>query len=156
PEGYYSLELATNHYSLVCGIEHPLVKVEKSYANGIPDDEIAKYSFIDVFLDRTLLGASTLRQWVAPAWSSFKRCLITSYFLPCVPMLEKSKLVSILPAYTAKLLEERYRIKTLRTQTKLLTNKPRLIWHEVTNSDPLRQWIRSMIKSNIAKGNPLP
>ncbi len=155
-EGYYWLNLAVNHYSLVSSTDHPLVKLEKEYPEGLPDKEIGKYGFIDVFLDRSLLGASTLRQWVAPQWSAFRRCLVTTYFLPSAQMLECSNLLTVMPTQSAKLLGKRYKLTTLKTKTKLLTNNPRLIWHEVTNSDPLHQWIRGMITSSIEKGNERP
>ena len=48
----------------------------------------------------------------------------------------------VLPKRTALALSRQYPIRILPTRTQAAADHPRLIWHDITHSDPLMQWLR--------------
>lgn len=147
PSGFRSLQLSENRYSLVAGLEHPLVKLAKSCPKGVSDEEVIKYAFIDVLLGGDS-GNMLLREALFPDWSKARSAAHVSYFLPFLWNLSNNLLLMIMPTRTAHMFERLKLLRVIPTRTKSVVNYPKLFWHESTDKDPLLQWIRAIIKSS--------
>jgi DNA-binding transcriptional LysR family regulator len=147
--GFHSLALGTNRYVLLGGRKHPLL--EKAGSGGAADEEISRFPFIDIIVGENSARPKTLREWTYPAWKDFRSSLRTVYFLPFVQMIEDNNLLIVLPEKTAEKLQSRYRVRIIPTRTQSVENDPHLIWHETTHSDPLHQWVRSVIQDSVKK-----
>jgi DNA-binding transcriptional LysR family regulator len=141
PEGFHSLSLGENRYVLVASADHPLAGSQEP----VSDQDVLKYPFIDIVGKRANIEQS-LRESRFPEWKDAHSAARSYFFLPFVPSLASrhSNLLMVLPERTVHRLQRTYDLRILRTQTEGPADNPRIIWHDLTHSDPLMQWIRSM------------
>lgn len=144
--GFHSLTLGTNDYVLVCSAGHPILDVMAKYPEGVPDEEVLRYGFVDVvFQFDRVTDTSTLRDSAFPQWSSAKSVVRTAFFLPVLTFLTGSTLLAVMPTRTIAEMTRLGSIVVVPTATKSNTHQAQLIWHERIHTDPLMQWVRSMI-----------
>lgn len=144
--GFHSLVLGSNDYVLVCSAGHPILERLKEYPDGVPDEEVLRYGFVDVvFQFDRVTDAASLRDSAFPQWSEAKSVVRTAFFLPVLTFLTESPLLAVMPTRTAAVMAKQGAIVMVPTATKSNTHQAQLIWHERIHTDPLMQWVRSMI-----------
>lgn len=144
--GFHSLTLGTNDYVLVCAPNHPILKALEKHRTGVSDEEVLKYGFVDVvFQFDHVTDAATLRESAFPTWAAAKTVARTAFFLPVLSFLHEAPLLTILPQRTAVFMAGEGRLTIVPTLTKSNSHQAQLIWHDRIHSDPLMQWVRSMI-----------
>ncbi len=89
--------------------------------------------------------AATLRESAFPTWAGAKTVARTAFFLPVLSFLHEAPLLAILPRRTAVFMAGEGRLTIVPTLTKSNSHQALLIWHDRIHSDPLMQWVRSMI-----------
>ncbi len=150
PPGCRSVRLAENRYVLIADSKHPLAERAKVRPEGLDDEDVLKYPFIDIMFDQKA-KTPTLRESVFPAWKEAKAVARTTYFLPFVSALHDTEILMIVPKRTAEILTENGHVRILPTKTSSVVNYPRLFWHASTDKDPLLRWVRVIIKNTCAE-----
>ncbi len=144
--GFHSLTLGINDYVLVCGRGHPILKALEAHRTGVPDEEVLKYGFMDVvFQFDHVTEAGTLRESAFPQWAAAPTVARAGFFLPVLSFLNEAPLLAILPRRTAIFMAAAGSLAIVPTQSKSNSHPALLIWHDRIHSDPVMQWVRSMI-----------
>ena len=137
---FHRLSLTAGRLVLVCSPDHPLAL----HQAPLDDKTVTVYSFIDVFIHHPHGRERLLRHEHFPQWIEAASAVKTHFAAALGTSLARHDSLMILPERVAKILEKAQTVKILKTKSDHKPLNYHLIWHESTNSDPSRQWLRSV------------
>ena len=141
----HALSIGMNHYCLVASKHHPLAKAMPE--DGWPDEALSAFPFVDVVFRPDMRTEYRLRDKCFPNWSHFRSAVKTQYFLPFIRAVARSdQLLMVIPERSAAPLLNNTDLM-IPTQTKGLSDEPKMVWHELTHHDSVMQLVRSVIYS---------
>lgn len=142
----HTLSIGINRYCVVASKHHPLAK--DAPTEGWSDEALSPYPFVDVVFRPDMRNEYRLRDKCFPSWHQFRSGIKTQYFLPFIRSVARSdQLLMVIPEKSAYALLNNTDLVIIPTQTKGLSDEPKMVWHQLTHHDYVMQVVRSIIFS---------
>ena len=143
PEGFYQSKVLETHFATAYRKNHPTIKGELK-ANDFYEQEHALITLVGDFEDtlvRTIGGKKRKRKIVFGSYS----------FTGLAWTLATTDLVLTAPVVLLNQYAKYFPIKIQKTPIETPKIEIRLVWHALTHKDPLRIWMRELIREELAR-----